>query len=124
VPTNQKRRICKNYFSKKKREKQFDLVIFQIFLILLRFVVILKRYIVKAFANQFLRNKWHYDEIIIKKMLLLRVSCQEIYLLHLLENTFDRKRIYVNPTSYPKSNSRPNTNLNPNSNPNPPPKAQ
>jgi len=40
--------------------------------------------------------------------------------LHLIENTFDRKRIYANPSSYP--NSKPNTN--PNFNPNPPPKAQ
>jgi len=37
-----------------------------------------------------------------------------IYLLHLIENTFDGKRIYANPSSYPNSN--PNTN--PNSNPN------
>jgi len=40
----------------------------------------------------------------------------------LLENTFDRERIYANPSSYP--NSKPNTNPNPNSNLNPPPKAQ
>jgi len=39
-------------------------------------------------------------------------------LLHLLGNTFERKRMYANPSSYP--NSKPNTN--PNSNP--PPKAQ
>jgi len=32
-------------------------------------------------------------------------------LLHLIENTFDRKRIYANPSSYPNSN--PNTNPNP-----------
>jgi len=31
-------------------------------------------------------------------------------LLHLIENTFDRKRIYANPSSYP--NSKPNTNPN------------
>jgi len=39
-------------------------------------------------------------------------------LLHLIENTFDRKRIYANPSSYPnpKSNSKPNTNSNLNSN--------
>jgi len=37
---------------------------------------------------------------------------------HLLENTFDRKRIYANHNSYPNSNSKPNTN------PNPPPNAQ
>jgi len=32
----------------------------------------------------------------------------------LIENTFDRKLIYANPSSYlnPKSNSNPNTNLN------------
>jgi len=44
----------------------------------------------------------------------------------LIENTFDRKRIYANPTSYPNSNSNSslNTNPNPNSNPNPNPKAQ
>jgi len=41
---------------------------------------------------------------------------------HLLENTFDRKRIYANPSSYPNSNFKPNTN--PKSNPNPPSKAQ
>jgi len=42
-------------------------------------------------------------------------------LLHLLENTFDRKRIYaINPSSYP--NSKPKTNPNPD--PNPSPKAQ
>jgi len=38
-----------------------------------------------------------------------------------LENgstTFDRKRIYANPSSYPNPNPKPNTN------PNPPPKAQ
>jgi len=38
----------------------------------------------------------------------------------LIENTFDRKRIYANPSSYPN----PNTNLNPNPNSNPNPKAQ
>jgi len=42
--------------------------------------------------------------------------------------TLDRKRIYANPSSYPKpnpnSNSNPNTNPNLNSNPNPNPKAQ
>jgi len=44
----------------------------------------------------------------------------------LIENTFDRKRIYVNPSSYPNSNSNRNTNPNPkpNSNFNPNPKAQ
>jgi len=44
----------------------------------------------------------------------------------LIENTFDRKRIYANPSSYsnPNSNSNPNTNPKPNSNPNPKPKAQ
>jgi len=37
-----------------------------------------------------------------------------------MENTFDRKRIYANPSSYPKPNSNfnPNTNSKPNSNPN------
>jgi len=34
-------------------------------------------------------------------------------LLHLIENTFDRKRIYANPSSY----SNPNSNCNPNTNP-------
>jgi len=34
-------------------------------------------------------------------------------LLHFIENTFDRKRIYANPSSYPNTN--PNTNTNPNS---------
>jgi len=38
--------------------------------------------------------------------------------LHLIENAFDRKRIYANPSSYPNSNCNPNTNTNPN------PKAQ
>jgi len=38
--------------------------------------------------------------------------------------TFDRKRIYTNPSSYPNSTSNPNTNPNPNSNPNPNRKAQ
>jgi len=33
-------------------------------------------------------------------------------LLHLIENTFDRKPIYTNPSSYPNSNSSPNTNPN------------
>jgi len=44
----------------------------------------------------------------------------------LLENTFDGKRIYANPSSYlnPNSNSKPNTNPNSNLNPFPPPKAQ
>jgi len=44
----------------------------------------------------------------------------------LIENTFDRKRIYTNPSSYPNPNSNfnPNTNPKPNSNPNPNPKAQ
>jgi len=34
-------------------------------------------------------------------------------LLHLIENTFDRKRIYAKPSSYlnPNSNSNPNPNL-------------
>jgi len=31
-------------------------------------------------------------------------------LLHLLENMFDRKRIYANPSSSPNSNSNPNCN--------------
>jgi len=31
-------------------------------------------------------------------------------LLHLLENTFDRKRIYANLSSYPNFNSNPNSN--------------
>jgi len=41
----------------------------------------------------------------------------------LIENTFDRKRIYANPSSYPNlnSNSNPNTNHSPNSNPTPNP---
>jgi len=39
-------------------------------------------------------------------------------LLHLIENTFDRKRIYANTSSYP------NSNPNPNPNPKPNPKAQ
>jgi len=43
-------------------------------------------------------------------------------LLHLMENTFDRKRFYANPSSYPNLNS--NSNINPSSNPNPNPKAQ
>jgi len=38
-------------------------------------------------------------------------------LLHLLENTFDRKRISANPSPLPKSNSNPNTNSNSNLNP-------
>jgi len=42
--------------------------------------------------------------------------------LHLLENTFDRKRICANPNSHPNLNSGSNTNRN--SNPKPPPKAQ
>jgi len=37
----------------------------------------------------------------------------------LIENTFDRKRIYANPSSYPNPNSNSNPNINPNSNPNP-----
>jgi len=45
-------------------------------------------------------------------------------LLHLIENTFDRKRIYNNHNSYPNPNSNLNTNPNPNSNLNPNPKAQ
>jgi len=36
----------------------------------------------------------------------------------LIENTFDRKRIYANPNSYPNPNSSSNPNTNPN------PKAQ
>jgi len=31
---------------------------------------------------------------------------------HLIESTFDRKRIYVNPSSYPNPNSNRNTNPN------------
>jgi len=46
----------------------------------------------------------------------------------LIENTFDRKRIYANPSSYPNSNPNsnpyPNSNPNPNSNSNLNPKAQ
>jgi len=40
--------------------------------------------------------------------------------------TLDRKRIYANPSSYPKPNSNPNPNpnTNPNPSPNPNPKAQ
>jgi len=37
----------------------------------------------------------------------------------LLENTFDRKRIYANPSSHPNPKSKPNTNPDPDSNPNP-----
>jgi len=33
----------------------------------------------------------------------------------LIENTFDRKRIYANPSPYPNSNPNTNPNLNPNS---------
>jgi len=40
-------------------------------------------------------------------------------ILHLLENTFGRKRIYANPSSYPNPNLNPNSNSNPNTNPNP-----
>jgi len=40
----------------------------------------------------------------------------------LIENTFDRIRIYANPSSYPKPNS--NYNYNTNYNPNTNPKAQ
>jgi len=45
---------------------------------------------------------------------------------HLIENTFDRKRIYANPSAKPNSNSNsnPNTNPNPNPNFNPNPEAQ
>jgi len=46
------------------------------------------------------------------------LSGEKKYLLHLIENTFDRKRIYANPSSYPNPISNPNTNSNPN------PKAQ
>jgi len=42
----------------------------------------------------------------------------------LIENTFDRKCIYANPSSYPNPNSNCNPNTNPTSNPNPNPKAQ
>jgi len=38
-------------------------------------------------------------------------------LLYLVENTFDRKRTYVKPSSYPNPNS--NRNANPNLNPKP-----
>jgi len=41
--------------------------------------------------------------------------------LHLIENTFDWKRIYANLSSYPNPNSNPNTNPNPNHNSNPNP---
>jgi len=40
-----------------------------------------------------------------------------LHLIEIFENTFDWKRIYANPSSYPNCN--PNTNPNPNSNPNP-----
>jgi len=36
-----------------------------------------------------------------------------------IENTFDQKRIYANPSSYPNLNSNPKYNSNLNSNPNP-----
>jgi len=36
----------------------------------------------------------------------------------LIENTFDRKRIYANPSSYPNPNTNTNTNTNTNPNPN------
>jgi len=57
-------------------------------------------------------------------MLMQPFVYQYLDLLHLFENTFDRKRIYANPSSYPNpnSNSKPNTNPNPYSNS--PPKAQ
>jgi len=44
-------------------------------------------------------------------------------LLHLIKNTFDRNRIYANPSSYPnpKPNSNSNSNINPNSKSNPNP---
>jgi len=42
----------------------------------------------------------------------------------LIENTFDRKCIYANPSSYLNPNSNPNTNPNSNFNPNSNPKAQ
>jgi len=37
----------------------------------------------------------------------------------LIENTFDRKRIYAISSSYPNSNSNPNFNSSSSSNPNP-----
>jgi len=39
----------------------------------------------------------------------------------LIENTFDRKCIYANPSSYPNPNPNPNSSSNPNTNPNPNP---
>jgi len=45
-------------------------------------------------------------------------------ILHLIENTFDRKRIYAYSSSYPNPNSNSKPNTNPNSNSNPSPKAQ
>jgi len=42
----------------------------------------------------------------------------------LIKNTFDRKRIYANLSSYPNLNSNSNSNTNPNTNSNPNPTAQ
>jgi len=48
-------------------------------------------------------------------MVQTKKQCLFADLLHLIENKFDRKRIYTNPSAYPN----PNSNSNPNSNPNP-----
>jgi len=45
-------------------------------------------------------------------------------LLHFLENTYDRKRIFANPNPNSNPNLKPNPNLSPNSKPSTNPKAQ
>jgi len=52
-----------------------------------------------------------------EKILINSQICRDLLLL--IENTFDRKRIYNNPSSYPNPNSNFNPNTNPNSNSNP-----
>jgi len=42
-----------------------------------------------------------------------KIPSKRIYLLHLIENTFDQKRIYAYPIAYPNFNSNPISNPNP-----------
>jgi len=60
------------------------------------------------------------------KMMLVWNVILRSTVLHLIESTFNRKRIYANPSSYPNPNSssNPNTSPNCNSKSNPNPKAQ
>jgi len=64
-----------------------------------------------------LQDQLNFEAINYKQPMILILHIKSRDLLYLIENTFDGKRIYANPSSYP--NPKHNSNFNPNTNPNP-----